>query len=132
MRTANAPKRTIQYINLLIEPKDPKAKFYIFMHYAEIVELQRNETREFNVTVNGEPTGPTAFSPRFLLTDTISTKNPASGSRIEISIRPTNRSTLQPILNAIEAYQVNESLQSPTHQLDGNEYFSLLFPVTNE
>lgn len=126
MRTANAPKKAIQYINLLLEPKDPKAKFYIFMHFAEIVELQRNETREFTILVNGEQLEPIVFSPRFLATDTISTKIPASGSRIEISIRPTNRSTLQPIINAIEAYQVNEFLQSPTHQLDGNEYISLL------
>lgn len=91
------------------------------MHFAEIVKLQRNETREFTVLVNGEPMEPTVFSPRFLFTDTISNKNPVNGSRIEISIRPTNRSTLQPIINAIEVYQVNESLQPPTHQLDGKK-----------
>uniref|UniRef100_A0A0D2ZXX6 Malectin-like domain-containing protein n=1 Tax=Brassica oleracea var. oleracea TaxID=109376 RepID=A0A0D2ZXX6_BRAOL len=45
MRTANAPRRAIQYINMLLEPKDPKGKFYIYMHFAEIVKLQRNETR---------------------------------------------------------------------------------------
>ncbi|KAG2266928.1 hypothetical protein Bca52824_074007 [Brassica carinata] len=103
MRTANAPRKAIQYIDMFLEPKDPKGK---------------NETREFTVLVNGEPMEPTVFSPRFLFTDTISNKNPVKGSRIEISIRPTNRSTLQPIINAIEVYQVNESLQPPTHQLD--------------
>lgn len=77
--------------------------------------------REFTVLVNGEPMEPTVFSPRFLFTDTISNKNPVKGSRIEISIRPTNRLTLQPIINAIEVYQVNESLQPPTHQLDGKK-----------
>ncbi|CAH8356107.1 unnamed protein product [Eruca vesicaria subsp. sativa] len=118
MRTANAPRKAIQYINMLLEPKDPKGKFYIYMHFAEIVKLQRNDTREFTILVNNEPMEPTVFSPRFLFTDTISNKNPVNGSRIEISIRPTNRSTLQPIINAIEVYQVNESLQSPTHQLD--------------
>ncbi|KAG2323499.1 hypothetical protein Bca52824_016712 [Brassica carinata] len=118
MRTANAPREAIQYINMLLEPKDPEGKFYIYMHFAEIVKLQRNETREFTILVNGDPMEPTVFSPRFLFTDTISNKNPVNGSRIEISIRPTNRSTLEPIINAIEVYQVNESLQPPTHQLD--------------
>ncbi|WZZ69984.1 hypothetical protein YC2023_081354 [Brassica napus] len=105
MRTANAPRRAIQYINMLLEPKDPKGNC-------------KEMRREFTVLVNGEPMEPTVFSPRFLFTDTISNKNPVNGSRIEISIRPTNRLTLQPIINAIEVYQVNESLQPPTHQLD--------------
>lgn len=55
MSTVITPKQAIQYINMLLELQGPKGKCYIFMHFAEFVKLQRNDTREFTVLVNGEP-----------------------------------------------------------------------------
>ncbi|CAN6874226.1 unnamed protein product [Brassica oleracea] len=118
MNTATSPEDSIQDIILYWEPEDPTWKYYVYMHFAEVVELPSNETREFSVLLNKKSINMTDFSPRYLYTDTLFVQNPVSGPRLEFLLRRTDKSTLPPMINAIETYRVNEFLQSPTDQQD--------------
>ncbi|ESQ54232.1 hypothetical protein EUTSA_v10024418mg [Eutrema salsugineum] len=100
-----------------ISPDDPRSKFYVYMHFAEVQKLQRNETREFDIYVNGVLLAK-YFRPSYLFTDTRSTTEPVGRAENEIIIEKTALSTLPPIINAIELYQINEFLQLPTDQQD--------------
>ncbi|KAF8118269.1 hypothetical protein N665_0005s0037 [Sinapis alba] len=118
MNTATSPEDSNQDIILYWEPEVPTWKYYVYMHFAEVVELPSNETREFTVLLNEKSINMTSFSPRYLYTDTLFAQNPVSGPRLEFLLRRTAKSTLPPIINAIETYRVNEFLQSPTDQQD--------------
>lgn len=124
MNTATSPEDSNQDIILYWEPEDPTWKYYVYMHFAEVVELPSNETREFSVLLNEKSINMTVFSPRYLYTDTLFVQNPVSGPRLEFLLRRTAKSTLPPMINAIETYRVNEFLQSPTDQQDGMVSFS--------
>ncbi|KAJ0239111.1 putative leucine-rich repeat receptor-like serine/threonine-protein kinase [Hirschfeldia incana] len=118
MNTATSPEDSNKDIALYWEPEVHTWKFYVYMHFAEVVELPSNETREFSVLLNEKSINMTAFSPRFLYTDTLYVQNPVSGPKLEFLLRRTDKSTLPPIINAIETYRVNDFLQSPTDQQD--------------
>ncbi|XP_010541120.1 PREDICTED: putative leucine-rich repeat receptor-like protein kinase At2g19210 [Tarenaya hassleriana] len=119
MSTATTPLNASQDIGLYWEPEDPKWKFYVYMHFAEVEELPRNETREFRIFLGETPLMVNdTFTPRYLYTDTLFTEKPVSGESIEFYLRRTDKSTLPPIINAIERYQVNEFLQLSTDQQD--------------
>ncbi|VVA99585.1 unnamed protein product [Arabis nemorensis] len=118
MNTATSPEDLSQDIILYWEPLDPTWKYYVYMHFAEVVELPSNETREFTVLLNKKSINMSVFSPRYLYTDTLFVQNPVSGPKLEFLLKRTAKSTLPPIINAIETYRVNEFLQSPTDQQD--------------
>ncbi|KAG7636683.1 Protein kinase domain [Arabidopsis thaliana x Arabidopsis arenosa] len=118
MNTATSPEDLSQDIIFFWEPKDPTWKYFVYMHFAEVVELPSNETREFKVLLNEKEINMSSFIPRYLYTDTLFVQNPVSGPKLEFRLQQTPRSTLPPIINAIETYRVNEFLQSPTDQQD--------------
>ncbi|CAN6909250.1 unnamed protein product [Brassica oleracea] len=108
MNTATSPEDSSQDISLLWEPDDPTWRYYVYMHFAEVVELPSNETREFLVLLNEKSMNMSAFSPRYLYTDTLYVAKLVSGPRLEFTLRRTDKSTLPPIVNAVETYQLNE------------------------
>ncbi|KAF2541100.1 hypothetical protein F2Q68_00029220 [Brassica cretica] len=118
MRTAISPGNESNPLKLTWSPDDPRSKFYVYMHFAEVQKLQSNETREFDIYVNDDLLAEN-FRPFYLFTDTRSTSEPVGRTENEIVIRKTDLSTLPPIINAIEIYQINEFLQLPTDQQDG-------------
>lgn len=100
------------------EPTDPASQYYVYMHFCEVEVLLANQTREFNITQNGKfYIGP--IVPTYLYTTTALSSVPVSGARIEYIINATERSTLQPILNAMEIYMVKNSSQLLTDEDDG-------------
>ncbi|KAF2586977.1 hypothetical protein F2Q70_00034281 [Brassica cretica] len=117
MRTAISPGNESNPLKLTWSPDDPRSKFYVYMHFAEVQKLQSNETREFDIYVNDDLLAEN-FRPFYLFTDTRSTSEPVGRTENEIVIRKTDLSTLPPIINAIEIYQINEFLQLPTDQQD--------------
>jgi len=127
MNTATSPEDLSQDIIFSWEPKDPTWKYFVYMHFAEVVELPSNETREFKVLLNEKEINMSSFSPRYLYTDTLFVQNPVSGPKLEFRLQQTPRSTLPPIINAIETYRVNEFLQSPTDQQDGTLSFLIQY-----
>lgn len=96
---------------------DVSKEFYMYMHFAEINELQDNETREVNIFVNNNLWfGPLGYE--YLRTNTIYSRTPSTGSNFEVWINQTKNSTLQPLLNAIEIFTLKKLLHSQTNQND--------------
>nr|GLL17806.1 putative leucine-rich repeat receptor-like protein kinase At2g19210 [Ipomoea trifida] len=83
-------------------------KLYIYMSFAEIQELKPNQTREFNIYLNGEfYFGPIA--PPYLRATTLFGKTPDSNrTEYNFSLNKTQNSTLPPIINALEVYYLKE------------------------
>ncbi|XP_038986306.1 senescence-induced receptor-like serine/threonine-protein kinase isoform X2 [Phoenix dactylifera] len=109
MRTAAAPKDDGSSLQILGAAQDENSpsKYHIFLYFAEI-ELLRNQSRIFDIYLNGN-LWVDAFSPRYLETDNIFTEEPLSFERYNITISEAAESTLPPILNAIEIYEVKQS-----------------------
>ncbi|KAF3489734.1 hypothetical protein F2Q69_00054929 [Brassica cretica] len=118
MNTASTPLNSSLDISLLWDPVIPTWKFYVYMHFSEVQEIASNDTREFSVIYNDKTNLYDKFTPRFLYTDTLHTLNPVTGPNHDFTLKRTAKSTLPPIINAIETYRVNEFLQPPTDQQD--------------
>ncbi|XP_034696177.1 uncharacterized protein LOC117922232 isoform X2 [Vitis riparia] len=92
-------------------------QFYVYMHFAEVEELQSNQLREFYVSLNGWFWSPEPIVPGRLVPHTgFSTHSISASSELSLSIYKTHRSTLPPILNALEIYQIKQLFQSSTVQ----------------
>ncbi|RVW51965.1 LRR receptor-like serine/threonine-protein kinase IOS1 [Vitis vinifera] len=53
MRTAATPLNAGEHLEFSWEPSDPTTQFYVYMHFAEVEELKVNQSREFNIFLNG-------------------------------------------------------------------------------
>ncbi|CBI36025.3 unnamed protein product, partial [Vitis vinifera] len=71
---------------------DPSQNLYIYMHFAEVQKLREGDIREFTVSLNEDDSW--------------------GGGE------PTNRSTLPPLINAMEVYKIKDFAQSSTKQGD--------------
>ena len=100
------------------EPKHETDEFYVYMHFMEVQVLTTNQTRQFNITLNGQSWYPNC-SPQYMSVQTIYSKSGISGKEIKISLERTENSTLPPIINAIEIYKVKQFQKSDTFQGDG-------------
>ncbi|XP_048618437.1 senescence-induced receptor-like serine/threonine-protein kinase isoform X1 [Brassica napus] len=118
MSTATRPLNASSYILLYWEPEDPRLKFYVYLHFAEVEVLTGNQTREFTVNYNNDTTLAEKFRPSYLYTDTVVTPDPVTGLIHEFYLVQTSVEMLPPIINAMEIYQVNEFLQLSTDQED--------------
>ena len=118
MSTAATPISESAPMEFYVPPTDTNSEFYVYMHFAEVVKLRANESRSFNITINGKLWyGP--LSPRYLLIDTVYSTAPLTGRKYVFSILKTGNSTLPPIINAIEIYTVKDLPRSETDQQDG-------------
>lgn len=126
IRTAARPKTGTGSLELMWTSSDPNDQFYIFLYFAEVEALQRNQSRKFNVSWNGSPLfGP--YSPRYLYAATLANLKALVGNNHRISIDKTDDSTLPPILNAVEIYRAILVKESLTNTEDG--MFSSLYSL---
>ncbi|XP_024006011.1 probable LRR receptor-like serine/threonine-protein kinase At1g51810 isoform X3 [Eutrema salsugineum] len=97
--------------------KPPTSLFYVYLHFAELQTLQANETREFDVTMNGNVTH-ASYSPKFLKMQTAFSRAPkqCDGGKCLLQLVKTSRSTLPPLINAIEIFTVIDFSQLETHE----------------
>ncbi|KAG2722805.1 hypothetical protein I3760_02G143300 [Carya illinoinensis] len=119
MSTAATPINESAPIEFYWQADNPDAKFYFHMHFAEVVKLEPNQSRSFNINLNGEYwTGDVV--PYYLFTTTLYTQpSPETGrSTYNILIFKAANSTLPPILNAFEIYSVKDFLQPETELAD--------------
>ncbi|ESQ42384.1 hypothetical protein EUTSA_v10012638mg [Eutrema salsugineum] len=98
----------------------PDDLYYVYRHFAEVQDLQANETREFHMEWNGElmfsdPVKPTKLE---ILTMLSVTPRTCDGGECSFQLKRTNRSTLPPLLNALEVFTVIQFPQSETHGND--------------
>ena len=95
-------------------------QFYVYMHFAEVEELQSNQLRELYVSLNGWFWSPEPIVPGRLVPHTgFSAHSISASSELSLSIFKTHRSTLPPILNALEIYEIKQLFQSSTVQING-------------
>ncbi|XP_022144106.1 LRR receptor-like serine/threonine-protein kinase IOS1 isoform X2 [Momordica charantia] len=94
------------------------SQYYVFLHFAEIVKLQPNQSRVFNITHNGNHFyGP--LIPSYLSTQTVSSENPLDAADSHIfSFIPIENATLPPIINALEIYSVKDISELEANQGD--------------
>ncbi|RWR78194.1 putative LRR receptor-like serine/threonine-protein kinase [Cinnamomum micranthum f. kanehirae] len=119
MNTAAMPTNTSANLSFYFPTSnvDPRLQYHVFMHFAELEQLQKNQSREFNFSLDGKyALGP--FSPTYLSVNTIFTMSPLSGQdQHVVDLYKTMSSTLPPILNAVEVFIVKQ-LTSPTDGQD--------------
>ncbi|KAF3450658.1 hypothetical protein FNV43_RR06747 [Rhamnella rubrinervis] len=119
MKTAMRPSDANGSLDFEFDTGDPILEFYIYMHFAELESLQRNQHREFSIELNGN-TWANSIVPDYLHSITAITNQSVRGTKLRFSIYKTSNSTLPPILNAMEIYLVRDFLQAPTDQEDVN------------
>ncbi|XP_019092973.1 PREDICTED: receptor-like protein kinase At5g59670 isoform X3 [Camelina sativa] len=119
LKSAATPTNTKAPLTITWNSTNPSEQYYLYAHFAEIQDLQANETREFNILLNGQHYhGP--MSPKKLDITTVEkvTPNTCQGGRCSLQLTRTNRSTLPPLLNALEVYRVIQFPQSETDESD--------------
>ncbi|KAI3766495.1 hypothetical protein L2E82_16558 [Cichorium intybus] len=118
MSTALTPRYPEDSFDIQWAPDNTTDKFFIYMHFAEIEILKRNQTREFNIYLNGNLSyGP--FSPLYLNAASIySTEPETAAPRYTLIINKTKSSTLPPIINAMELYVLKQFQQRQTDHSD--------------
>lgn len=115
MSTAATPLNTSAPLQLDWDADNVDDQYYLYMHFNEVEELAANETREFNITVNGRLWyGP--VTPNITI---FSTKPLTGATRYQVSLSKTENSTLPPILNAYEVYKLKDFSKSETQEDDG-------------
>ncbi|KAL3521399.1 hypothetical protein ACH5RR_019548 [Cinchona calisaya] len=124
MQTA-VTKRNASATNLTIDwnPSDPNVRFYAYLHFAEVVELQSNESRQFYINLEGERWYDAVVEPKYLSLITIYDPSGRTQASYNYSLVKTENSTLPPLINALEVYSLKRFLQSQT---DENDVWSIV------
>ncbi|XP_038898671.1 LRR receptor-like serine/threonine-protein kinase IOS1, partial [Benincasa hispida] len=122
MGTAAVQININESLRIQWESEDETTQYHVYMHFAEVENLQPNQTRGFNITYNGQYMyGP--FTPHHLSTTTIHTTKPIPLQKQPtkthlFSLVPVENSTLPPILNAMETYSVIDLSELASNQGD--------------
>ncbi|CAN6997892.1 unnamed protein product [Brassica rapa subsp. trilocularis] len=116
--SAIIPAKPTDPLNIWWDLGDAKTQSYIYMHFAEIQNLGYNEIREYNITYNGDQVWETFFRPGKLNITTIISPTALSSpdGRFNFTFTRTKKSTLPPLINALEVYTVVENLLLATYQ----------------
>ena len=118
MSSAATPGNDSSPLDYYWEAENATSEYQIYMHFAEVVDLKANQSRSFNITINGNHFfGPVL--PPYLSTYTVYSKSVLNiAQTYKVSIFKTESSTLPPILNAVEIYSVRDFPYSETDQQD--------------
>ncbi|RID79697.1 hypothetical protein BRARA_A02412, partial [Brassica rapa] len=86
--------------------ENPDDQIYLYRHFAEIQDIEANDTREFDCLLNGETITINAINPKYLEIETMLTTIPkeCNGGICHMQLIKTQRSTLPPLLNGFEVY----------------------------
>lgn len=93
---------------------------YAYLYFADIQTVGRNETREFDIIANDNVKFG-VYSPLKFEVETLFNSVPlkCEGGVCRVQLSKTPKSTLPPLMNALEIFQVIEFPQSETNQDDG-------------
>ncbi|KAG2274661.1 hypothetical protein Bca52824_057216 [Brassica carinata] len=95
------------------------SQYYLYTHFAEIQELQTNDTREFNLNWNGNHYYDLLVPPKFKVFTVFSESGGScKGGECSFQLTRTNRSTLPPLVNALEVFTVIHFPQPETNETD--------------
>ncbi|VYS48811.1 unnamed protein product [Arabidopsis thaliana] len=93
-------------ITLNISSDTIETEFYLYMHFAELQTLKANETRKFNILIDGNSIFNNAYSPKFLRADSLQDTIPqqCDEGSCNFELAKTWDSDLPPLINAIEGF----------------------------
>ncbi|CAH8296808.1 unnamed protein product [Eruca vesicaria subsp. sativa] len=96
--------------------------YYLYVHFAEVQDLQANEIREFNLVWNGQHLEGPVTPPKLELLTVFSRLPPrtCNEGKCILQLISTNRSTHPPLINAYELYLAIQFPQSETDERDVN------------
>ncbi|KAG2247579.1 hypothetical protein Bca52824_087207 [Brassica carinata] len=109
--------------------ENPDDQIYLYRHFAEIQDIEANDTREFDCVLNGETITINAINPKYLEIETMLTTIPkeCNGGICRMQLIKTQRSTLPPLLNGFEVYSVLQLPQLQTNETEGiRKYFFII------
>ncbi|KAL1811288.1 hypothetical protein ACET3Z_021353 [Daucus carota] len=119
LRTASGPDNVSEPFEFSWDATSASDQFYVYLHFAEVVELQPNQSREFNIYLNEQLWYKGPFVPLYLEVNTVLSNSVVTGkTRYTISLKKTENSTLPPIINAYEIYSVKKFSDSGTNETD--------------
>ncbi|XP_059638955.1 probable LRR receptor-like serine/threonine-protein kinase At1g05700 [Cornus florida] len=120
MSTATTSENGSDSLNLQWNPINSSDQFYVYMHFAEVEVFQLNQSREFDIFVNGTSVLDKPIVPDYLSARTVSNSNgkPLSFPEFNITINKTKNSTLPPIINAMEIYIARPIIHLQTDDTD--------------
>ncbi|KAL5755893.1 hypothetical protein ACOSQ2_020639 [Xanthoceras sorbifolium] len=125
MRTAVRAINVNESLEFDFDNEDPILEFYVYMHFAELENLQENQHREFNIELNGNLTSDSTLPPILNAMEIYTVKDFLQASTDQedgmFLLIFFSDSTLPPILNAMEIYTVKDFLQASTDQEDVGE-----------
>lgn len=101
-----------------LDPFYKNPSYWFALHFTEIQFLDKNQSRLFNVTVDGMMWYD-KYSPPYLLTDALFGKSALQFLQYNVSLVATGNSTLPPLLNAFECFIVLPVANAPTDGGDG-------------
>ncbi|XP_019193335.1 PREDICTED: putative leucine-rich repeat receptor-like protein kinase At2g19210 isoform X2 [Ipomoea nil] len=114
------------------KPDNFDDEFYMYMHFAELQQLPKNQIRQFNIYLNDNLWFGN-YSPRYLRPGTVFSDKPENQSfRYNVVLNRTGNSTLPPIINAVEVYKVTYILLNQTADQDVTaiRYIKSIYGVT--
>ncbi|XP_060669442.1 LRR receptor-like serine/threonine-protein kinase IOS1 [Ziziphus jujuba] len=122
MSTAAEPLNASAALEFYWEPEGESSQYYVYMHTAELRKLQSNQSRMFDIYLNGNKwLSGEAVVPSYLKSFAVySTGNIVVSTNYSFSFIRLKNSTLPPILNALEVYKFIEFSQPETHQDDAD------------
>ncbi|KAL1194263.1 putative LRR receptor-like serine/threonine-protein kinase [Cardamine amara subsp. amara] len=119
MATGATPLNNNETLNITWNVEPSTTKFRAYMHFAELQTLRANDTREFNVTLNGNYlSGPYSPIPLKAETEVHVKPEQCDDGACLLQLVKTLKSTLPPLLNAIEAFTVIDLPQVETNEDD--------------
>ncbi|XP_023756166.1 probable LRR receptor-like serine/threonine-protein kinase At4g29180 [Lactuca sativa] len=126
MSTAIIPTYPTESLDINWNPHNKTDRFFIYMHFAEIEILKRNQMREFNIYMNGFRSYPRTFSPLNHTTITINNQEPETiAPTYTLTLNKSKNSTLPPIINALELYVLKRLPQIQTDDRDATIIWSI-------
>ncbi|KAL5575501.1 hypothetical protein UlMin_017200 [Ulmus minor] len=119
MSTAGTPNNENSSMDLNWVSSDSTAQYFVYLHFAELQNLTINQYRAFIITLNGKPVSTTSQVPKRRVSTTVySTSSFTGETNYKLSLVKLENSTLPPILNAFELYQLMDFSQPETNQND--------------
>ncbi|KAG5059017.1 hypothetical protein JHK87_000046 [Glycine soja] len=125
IRTAARPRNGSDTLEFSWTPDDPSWKFYVYLYFAEVEQLEKTQLRKFNISWNGSPLFDDSLIPRHLFATTLSNSKSLVANEHKISIHKTKDSTLPPILNAVEIYVARQLDALATFEEDVDAILSI-------
>ena len=123
LKTASSPDNASEPFLFSWDTTDASDRFYMYLHFAEVEKLEANQSREFNIYVNGKLWNSELVVPNYLTVTTYYAEAPQTGNtEYIVSLNRTEDSTHPPIINAYEIYSVKDFSTSATEETDGTSF----------